>query len=604
MADVTPILQPDPEQMRRHLAHLFDGWLDGLHDGLVELAWTDSRDGRLRHAQLYGTDRLDELVERAVQVNIVPRQNVYVGQALRRPGTAPFGRASDADVLALTALYVDLDDDVLETAKERYRTGKCPPTAVVVTGRQPHVRSQLLWRLESPEQDLDLCRRQNAALARALGGDPSVVNPSRVLRMAGSVAWPMKPGRVIERTELHEFSDGRAKVYLFGQIARAFPAVNDDAPHQAQATSSTPGGLNIGTPDSVSVDGCLAAIRAGQHWHNNMVRLVGHWILRGWSDAEIQAAAEGLTLPGYTADQTRTDVASMIAGGRRKWNIASPQRTIDEAEYLGTPLQSLAPAFIDSLPVTMLPRRPWVLGRSLIRGHVTVEVAPPGVGKSTLSIEQAVAIVTGEAITGQEVHETGKVWVCNIADDAVELKRRLAAVLQHWNIPFAAVRGQLALNSGADRPLMVARADRDGNVIRLPDVDACIEQIRAQGIRVLIVDPFVETHAVEENANEQIKAVAALFREIARKGDCAVLLVHHTAKPPQGSSDGHAGNMNTARGASALVGVARVVQTLFAMSARDAGAEGENDGFEQRQTRTRGLREHRMSGGSGDCSLQ
>ena len=126
------------------------------------------------------------------------------------------------------------------------------------------------------------------------------------------------------------------------------------------------------------------------------------------------------------------------------------------------------------------------------------------------------------------------------------------------------------LNSGADRPLLFARIDRNGTVIRQPDVDGCIEQIREHNIGLFVVDPFVETHEVNENSNEQIKMVAAMFREVARATHCAVLLVHHTAKPPQGTSDGHAGNMNTARGASALVGVARVVQTLFAMSDKDA----------------------------------
>jgi hypothetical protein len=111
----------------------------------------------------------------------------------------------------------------------------------------------------------------------------------------------------------------------------------------------------------------------------------------------------------------------------------------------------------------------------------------------------------------------------------------------------------------------------------MPDVDACIEHIKAHQIGAFIVDPFVETHEVTENSNEQIKAVAVLFREIARAGNCAVVLVHHTAKPPQGSSDGHAGNLNTSRGASALAGVARIVQTLFSMSARDAEQHGVED---------------------------
>ena len=167
-----------------------------------------------------------------------------------------------------------------------------------------------------------------------------------------------------------------------------------------------------------------------------------------------------------------------------------------------------------------------------------------------------------------------KVWVYNNEDDGAELKRRLAAVLQHWDIHFAEIRGQLAVNSGADRPLLVAKADRAGYVMRLPDVDICIQQIKAHHIGVFIVDPFVETHEVNENSNEQIKAVAVMFRDIARKGGCAVMLVHHTAKPPQGSSDGHAGSLNTARGASALVGVARIVQTLFSMSPKDAERYG------------------------------
>jgi hypothetical protein len=167
-----------------------------------------------------------------------------------------------------------------------------------------------------------------------------------------------------------------------------------------------------------------------------------------------------------------------------------------------------------------------------------------------------------------------KAWLYNIEDDTDELKRRLGAVLQHWSIPFTEVRSRIALNSGADRPLLFARVDRNGTVIRQPDVDGCIEQIRQHNIGLFVVDPFVETHEVNENSNEQIKMVAAMFREVARATNCGVLLVHHTAKPPQGASDGHAGNMNTARGASALVGIARVVQTLFGMSEKDAQRYG------------------------------
>ena len=75
MNNVAPMIEPNTAMMRRHVAHLFEGWLDGCHEGLIELAWTDGRDGKLRHARTFGTDQLDELVELAVAENRKPGQN-------------------------------------------------------------------------------------------------------------------------------------------------------------------------------------------------------------------------------------------------------------------------------------------------------------------------------------------------------------------------------------------------------------------------------------------------------------------------------------------------------------------------------------------------
>ena len=79
-----PTFEPDAAQMRRHVGHLFEGWLDGCHEGRIELAWRDAEDGRLRHAMTFGTDELDELVERAVEENAKLR-----AERLHRAGTAP-----------------------------------------------------------------------------------------------------------------------------------------------------------------------------------------------------------------------------------------------------------------------------------------------------------------------------------------------------------------------------------------------------------------------------------------------------------------------------------------------------------------------------------
>ena len=83
----------------------------------------------------------------------------------------------------------------------------------------------------------------------------------------------------------------------------------------------------------------MARIRSGDHWHDNLVRLTGHWIARGWSDAEIVTAAEALTLPDYTVADTRREVRGMIVGGRRKWAVPNPDHDVHEVD------QKIAPPF-------------------------------------------------------------------------------------------------------------------------------------------------------------------------------------------------------------------------------------------------------------------
>lgn len=205
--EVAAGLVPDPVQMRDHLRHLFGGDLDGCEKGHVELAWSDPVNGALKQAKLFRIDRCDELVKRAVNENSKRGTNVYIGVALRHPNTAPFGRCKDEDFYALTALYADIDHDVTKQALTICQDNGCLPTGIIVTGRHPHIRTQFLWQLQTPMRDPDQCRQQNRGIADALQADVSVVNPSRVLRLAGSIAWPIKKGRVVERTEFHQFDE-------------------------------------------------------------------------------------------------------------------------------------------------------------------------------------------------------------------------------------------------------------------------------------------------------------------------------------------------------------------------------------------------------------
>ncbi|MGA8155656.1 MAG: AAA family ATPase, partial [Rhodoplanes sp.] len=515
MSNVAPMLEPAEAMMRRHVGHLFEGWLDGCHEGRIELAWTDGRDGKLRHAAIFGTDELDELVKRAIAENRKPGQNVYIGQALRHPDIAPFGRCKDDEFFALTAFYADIDDDVTATASVNYRNRGCPPTGVIITGRHPHLRAQMLWRLSEPVRDAEVCRRQNLALAEALGGDTSVVNPSRVLRLGGSIAWPMKEGRVIERTEFLDFADGRPKSYLAEQIAKAFPppdppagspTANDAGATGEEGVASVPPSatLPIGTSD-LSVEACLARIRSGDHWHDNLVRLTGHWIARGWSDSEIIIAAESLTLPGYTATQTRREVATMIAGGRRKWGKPDIAHLIGEEDPEQRPI-IIDPRSWSGKPV---PRRQWLVERWIPMNYVTALYGDGGLGKTLLAQQLLTAVATGRQWLGQPVRKLRAFGLlCEDHEDDLHINQdRINSA--YW-IDYQEL-GDLRLwpSVGFDNLLMTFDGQDSGKGQLTEFFASLLDAVLEFGARFVVLDTAADLFGGHENVRTQVRQFIA-----------------------------------------------------------------------------------------------
>ncbi len=227
-SNVIPIIEPNKADMRMHLEHLFGGYLDGHHDGLIELSWTETKPDakgryRLTHARLFGTDDIDAVIEKASEVNAVPNCNVYVGAALRKATTFPGSRANDEDFLALTAAYVDLDaPGAAETAVKIYQDNK--PTLAVVTGVTPHARAQLWWKLSEPIVEPERHRRLIQGITDTLQGDSQVTNPSRVMRLAGTIAWPVKPDRQLELTKIVPIKNPGQLAYLPEHLEQIFAA--------------------------------------------------------------------------------------------------------------------------------------------------------------------------------------------------------------------------------------------------------------------------------------------------------------------------------------------------------------------------------------------
>lgn len=216
------------------------------------------------------------------------------------------------------------------------------------------------------------------------------------------------------------------------------------------------------------------------------------------------------------------------------------------------------------------PPRPWAYGNFLMYGAVTGIAAPPGVGKTTFSVQLGIAFSLDMQLGpwGPVPGGGGKVWLYNGEEPQEELDRRFMAASCELGIEDHVASNRFFYNSGLDEPLQFVRVDPQTKEIqRHPDTDKIIEIIKAQGVRLFIVDPLIEFNGATEDG-EGLKAAGSVLREIANACQCAVLFFHHT--PKASTSDTAAGDMNAMRGGGPLIGSARFVSTMFAMSVKDA----------------------------------
>jgi hypothetical protein len=218
-----------------------------------------------------------------------------------------------------------------------------------------------------------------------------------------------------------------------------------------------------------------------------------------------------------------------------------------------------------------IPPREWLYATRLVRRFVTVLVAPGGTGKSLYSLGVGMALAAGKPILGEYVHHQVNVWAMNLEDPLDEIDRRVAAMMLRHKLTREELAGRLFLHSGRDRKLTMAQRSDDGFSVQFPDKDAVIAAGRSASIGLIIVDPFVKSHQLEENSNPDMDAAVTAWAEVGDALGAAILLVHHTRK-------GAVGDIDAARGGKALTDAARVGLTMASMTPEEAEKLGIPEG--------------------------
>lgn len=262
-------------------------------------------------------------------------------------------------------------------------------------------------------------------------------------------------------------------------------------------------------------------------------------------------------------ESDHADVLDVREFGETNPDMVSPPIAL-AAGIRATPFVLMDPSTI--------PTRKWLYGRHYVRRFVSTTVAPGGLGKSSLSMVEALSMVTARDLLGVKVREPLRVWLWNGEDPRDELDRRIAAACLHYDVTADDIAGRLFVDSGRDLPIRLVEMAAGGKVsVAVPTVEGVEQAIRDNGIDLLFIDPFVASHGVPENDNGAIDRVAKTWAGIAERCNCAIELVHHVRKSTAGS-EGY--TVEDARGGSSLIGAVRSARVLNGMSKEEAERAG------------------------------
>lgn len=182
------------------------------------------------------------------------------------------------------------------------------------------------------------------------------------------------------------------------------------------------------------------------------------------------------------------------------------------------------------------PEARWLIRSLWARAAVGIIGGAPKCGKSWLGLDMAISVASGTPCLDHFPVEAKGPTLVYLAEDALPMVRsRIDAICRHRTLDIAALDVHVIATP-------VLRLDLAKDQQRLANTVMAIRP------RMLLLDPLVRLHRLDENSASEISGLLGFLRELQRACDVAVVLVHHASKkqraqPGQalrGSSDLHA----------------------------------------------------------------
>lgn len=166
----------------------------------------------------------------------------------------------------------------------------------------------------------------------------------------------------------------------------------------------------------------------------------------------------------------------------------------------------------------------WLIDQLWGASAVGVIGGAPKCSKTWLALDMSLSVATGTACLDRyEVPDAGPVLVYLAEDSLPIVRERVEGIARHRDLRLDSV------------PLHVITAP----VLRLdrePHRTQLLETARQLRPRLLLLDPLVRLHQIDENRATEVAELLAYFRSLQRELDVSVVLVHHTRKNAAGGA--------------------------------------------------------------------
>lgn len=169
-------------------------------------------------------------------------------------------------------------------------------------------------------------------------------------------------------------------------------------------------------------------------------------------------------------------------------------------------------------------RQRWLIDQLWGASAVGVIGGAPKCSKTWLALDMSLSVATGTACLDRyQVPEPGPVLVYLAEDSLAIVRERVEGIARHRGLQLDSIPIHVITTS-------VLRLDRQ------PHRSQLLETARRLRPRLLLLDPLVRLHGIDENHAGEVAELLAYFRSLQRELDLSVVLVHHTRKNAAGGA--------------------------------------------------------------------